>query len=46
MIGGGVLAYTLLGIEFEERSGRCAFLILDPHYTGGEDLKKVHSGTV
>ncbi|KAL4446803.1 hypothetical protein ABPG77_008047 [Micractinium sp. CCAP 211/92] len=44
MIGGGVLAYTLLGIDFDERTGRCAFLILDPHYTGGEDLKKIHAG--
>ena len=44
MIGGGVLAYTLLGVDFDERSGRCAFLILDPHYTGGEDVKKVHAG--
>ena len=44
MIGGGVLAYTLLGIDFNERTGDCAFLILDPHYTGGEDLKKIHAG--
>ena len=44
MIGGGVLAYTLLGIDFDERSGRAAFLILDPHYTGAEDPKKVHAG--
>jgi len=45
MIGGGVLAYTLLGIQFNELTGECAFLILDPHYTGGEDLKKIHQGT-
>lgn len=44
MIGGGVLAYTLLGIDWEEGSGRCAFLILDPHYTGGEDVRKIHAG--
>jgi len=44
MIGGGVLAYTLLGIDFNERTGDCAFLILDPHYTGPEDLKRIHSG--
>ncbi len=36
MIGGGVLAYTLLGVAFDELTGDCAFLILDPHYTGGE----------
>jgi hypothetical protein len=35
MIGGGVLAYTLLGVQFDESSGEAAFLILDPHYTGG-----------
>eukprot|EP00887_Chlorella_sp_A99_P003427 scaffold7.g3427.t1 len=44
MIGGGVLAYTLLGVDFNERTGDCAFLILDPHYTGGEDLKKIRAG--
>jgi len=41
---GGVLAYTLLGVQFDEDTGDAAFLILDPHYTGGdspaEDLEK------
>jgi len=37
MIGGGVLAYTLLGVRFDARSGEARFLILDPHYVGGED---------
>lgn len=41
MIGGGVLAYTLLGVDYNETSGDCAFLILDPHYTGSDDLKKI-----
>ncbi|EMS58087.1 hypothetical protein TRIUR3_11266 [Triticum urartu] len=44
MIGGGVLAYTLLGVDYNEASGDCAFLILDPHYTGGDDLKKIVNG--
>lgn len=44
MIGGGVLAYTLLGVDYDEGSGDCAFLILDPHYTGGEDHKKIVNG--
>ncbi len=44
MIGGGVLAYTLIGIDWCEFTGNCAFLILDPHYTGRDDLKAVHSG--
>jgi hypothetical protein len=35
MIGGGVLAFTLLGVRFNESTGEAAFLILDPHYTGG-----------
>ncbi|ESW09966.1 hypothetical protein PHAVU_009G170100 [Phaseolus vulgaris] len=44
MIGGGVLAYTLLGVDYNEASGDCAFLILDPHYTGSDDLKKIVNG--
>ena len=44
MIGGGVLAYTLLGIDYDEATGDCAFLILDPHYTGSDDLAKIHKG--
>lgn len=42
--GGGVLAYTLLGVDYNETTGDCAFLILDPHYTGSEDLKKIVNG--
>ena len=34
MMGGGALAYTLLGIDFNSETGEIAFLILDPHYTG------------
>ncbi|CAK8684531.1 unnamed protein product [Clavelina lepadiformis] len=41
MIGGGVLAHTILGVCFSETSGETRFLILDPHYTGGEDLKTI-----
>ncbi|RZC17281.1 probable Ufm1-specific protease [Glycine soja] len=44
MIGGGLLAYTLLGVDYNEASGDCAFLILDPHYTGSDDLKKIVNG--
>ncbi|MCO5602254.1 hypothetical protein L7F22_056383 [Adiantum nelumboides] len=44
MIGGGVLAYTLLGVDYNDTTGDCAFLILDPHYTGGEDLKTIWAG--
>lgn len=37
---GGVLAYTLLGVRFNEATGEAAFLILDPHYTGGAQGEK------
>ncbi|XP_054635615.1 ufm1-specific protease 2 [Dunckerocampus dactyliophorus] len=38
MIGGGVLAHTILGVAWSETTGMIRFLILDPHYTGAEDL--------
>jgi hypothetical protein len=44
MIGGGVLAYTLLGIHHNPDTGEAAFLILDPHYTGGDEAGRVRAG--
>ncbi|VDM53492.1 unnamed protein product, partial [Angiostrongylus costaricensis] len=41
MIGGAQLAHTILGVDFNEGSGECNFLVLDPHYTGSEDMKVV-----
>ena len=41
MIGGGVLAYTILGIDYNEKTGAIKYLILDPHYTGKEDLQVI-----
>ena len=41
MIGGGVLAYTLLGIDYNNDSSDIRFLILDPHYTGVDELKPI-----
>lgn len=38
MIGGGQLAYGLIGVDFNEKSGEVKFLILDPHYIGSEDV--------
>jgi hypothetical protein len=38
MMGGGQLAFTLLGVDYNEKTGDVAFLILDPHYTGADDL--------
>ncbi len=40
-VGGGVLAHTIIGVDFNESSGDLKFLILDPHYTGAEDLKVI-----
>lgn len=39
-----MLAYTLLGIHYNPASGQCAYLILDPHYTGPDDLARIQSG--
>ncbi len=44
MIGGGVLAYTLLGVDYNTETGECAFLILDPHFTGADEIGKITSG--
>ncbi|XP_067946051.1 ufm1-specific protease 2-like isoform X2 [Watersipora subatra] len=41
MIGGGVLAHTILGVYYNDQTGEIKFLILDPHYTGADDLKTV-----
>ncbi|MBN3301743.1 UFSP2 protease, partial [Amia calva] len=41
MIGGGVLAHTILGVAWSETTGQIKFLILDPHYTGAEDLQVI-----
>ncbi|XP_016415557.1 ufm1-specific protease 2-like [Sinocyclocheilus rhinocerous] len=41
MIGGGILAHTILGVVWSENTGQIRFLILDPHYTGGEDLQTI-----
>ncbi|XP_053463411.1 ufm1-specific protease 2-like [Nycticebus coucang] len=41
MIGGGILAHTILGVAWNEITGQIKFLILDPHYTGAEDLQVI-----
>eukprot|EP00002_Diphylleia_rotans_P040032 TRINITY_DN9401_c0_g2_i1.p1 TRINITY_DN9401_c0_g2~~TRINITY_DN9401_c0_g2_i1.p1 ORF type:complete len:597 (+),score=102.20 TRINITY_DN9401_c0_g2_i1:43-1833(+) len=43
MIGGGVLAYTLLGVDYNDQTGDVAFLILDPHYVGAENIQVIQS---
>lgn len=42
-IGGGVLAFTILGVDFNAETGQVKFLILDPHYTGSEDLGTIQN---
>ena len=45
MIGGGVLAYTMLGVDYNEDSGDCKYLILDPHYVGNDNQTTIiHKG--
>ena len=46
MMGGGALAFTILGITWHEDSGSVELLILDPHYTGQDDLDSIQSKTV
>uniref|UniRef100_A0A0K0FKB9 Ufm1-specific protease n=1 Tax=Strongyloides venezuelensis TaxID=75913 RepID=A0A0K0FKB9_STRVS len=41
MVGGGQLAHTIIGIDFNDLTGECAFLILDPHYTGNDDIQTI-----
>ncbi|KAH6935332.1 hypothetical protein HPB50_005214 [Hyalomma asiaticum] len=43
MIGGGMLAHTIIGIAFDSKTGESHHLVLDPHYTGGEDLSTVQN---
>ena len=39
--GGGVLAHTILGVCYNELTGDIRFLILDPHYTGKDDVNVI-----
>lgn len=41
LLGGGSYAYTILGIDYDVRMGKCQFLVLDPHYTGKEDINQI-----
>lgn len=41
--GGGMLAHTIIGIAFDSKTGESHYLVLDPHYTGGEDLSTVQN---
>lgn len=41
LLGGGVLAHTILGVCYNEQTGDIKFLVLDPHYTGKDDINVV-----
>lgn len=41
LAGGGVLAHTILGVAWSETTGDIRYLILDPHYTGAEDIQVI-----
>lgn len=41
MIGGGVLAHAIIGTDFNDKNGDVSYLILDPHYTGAEELASI-----
>lgn len=43
VVGGGVLAWTIIGVARDERTGLVKYLILDPHYEGRDDLKTIQS---
>lgn len=43
MIGGGMLAHTIIGVAFDSKTGETHYLVLDPHYTGAEDLATVQN---
>lgn len=46
MMGGGNLAFTVLGVDWNKETGEVKFLILDPHYTGAEDLRTIQAKEV
>jgi hypothetical protein len=37
MMGGGCLAFTILGVAWHQGTGDMSMLILDPHYCGSDD---------
>lgn len=41
MIGGGVLAHTIVGVAYDDATRKSAFLILDPHYTGAHNASTI-----
>lgn len=36
-----MLAHTILGVDYNTKTGDCRYLILDPHFTGDENLSEI-----
>ena len=41
MIGGGVLAHSIVGVAWDDANRKGKFLILDPHYTGSHVIGSI-----
>lgn len=41
--GGGVLAHTILGVDINDETDAVKFLVLDPHYTGADQLSQIQN---
>lgn len=41
--GGGVLAHTILGVDYDKENDVAKFLVLDPHYPGEENISVIQS---
>lgn len=46
MIGGGALAFTIIGVAWNDQTGATEYLILDPHYTGEDVLNTIQDRVV
>ena len=38
---GACLAFTIVGVEYNDQTGKSKFLIMDPHYCGADSLEAV-----
>ena len=46
MIGGGALAFTIIGVAWNDQTGLTEYLILDPHYCGEDVLNTIQDRVV
>jgi len=44
MMGVGDLAFGLVGISVDDKTGDTSYLVVDPHYTGADNIKSVIDG--